>query len=90
MPLSQVVGKQLLCRIVTTEPQMYQVIGVAGHERHLSLAEPGREGVFVVDGTAGFGARADGPFERTVIPLDSSRRFAASSPTWIASFRSAT
>jgi putative ABC transport system permease protein len=34
---------------------MYQVIGVAGHERHLSLAEPGREGVFVVDGTAGFG-----------------------------------
>jgi predicted permease len=55
MPLSQVVGKQLLCRIVTTEPQMYQVIGVAGHERHLSLAEPGREGVFVVDGTAGFG-----------------------------------
>jgi putative ABC transport system permease protein len=34
---------------------MYQVIGVAGHERHLSLAEPGREGVFVVDGTGGFG-----------------------------------
>jgi putative ABC transport system permease protein len=55
MPLSQVVGKQLLCRIVTPEAQMYQVIGVAGHERHLSLAEPGREGVFVVDGTAGFG-----------------------------------
>jgi putative ABC transport system permease protein len=55
MPLSEVVGKQLFCRIVTTEPQMYQVIGVAGHERHLSLAEPGREAVFVVDGTAGFG-----------------------------------
>ncbi len=55
MPLSQVVGKQLFCRIVTPEPQMYQVIGVAGHERHLSLAEPGREGVFVVDGTGGFG-----------------------------------
>jgi putative ABC transport system permease protein len=55
MPLSQVVGKQLLCRIVTPEPQMYQVIGVAGHERHLSLAEPGREAMFVVDGTTGFG-----------------------------------
>jgi predicted permease len=55
MPLSQVVGKQLLCRIVTPEPQMYQVIGVAGHERHISLAEPGREAVFVVDGTGGFG-----------------------------------
>ena len=56
VPLSQVVGKQLLCRIVTPEPQMYQVIGVAAHERHLTLSEPGREGVFVVDGTAGFGA----------------------------------
>jgi predicted permease len=55
MPLSQVIGKQLLCRIVTPEPQMYQVIGVAAHERHISLAEPGREAVFVVDGTAGFG-----------------------------------
>jgi putative ABC transport system permease protein len=55
MPLSQVIGKQLFCRIVTPEPQMYQVIGVTAHERHLSLAEPGREGVFVVDGTAGFG-----------------------------------
>jgi putative ABC transport system permease protein len=56
MPLSQVIGKQLLCRIVTPEPQMYQIIGVAAHERHLTLAEAGREGVFVVDGTAGFGA----------------------------------
>jgi putative ABC transport system permease protein len=55
MPLPQVVGKQLLCRIATPDPQMYQVIGVAGHERHLSLAEPGREAMFVVDGTTGFG-----------------------------------
>ena len=54
-PLSQVIGKQLLCRIFTPEPQMYRVIGVAAHERHLSLAEPGREGVFIVDGTPGFG-----------------------------------
>jgi len=55
MPLSQVIGKQLFCRITTPEPQMYQVIGVAAHERHLSLAEPGREAVFVVDGSGGFG-----------------------------------
>ena len=55
VPYSQVIGKQLFCRIVTPEPQMYQVIGVAAHERHLSLAEPGREAVFVVDGTGGFG-----------------------------------
>ncbi|HEV8447964.1 MAG TPA: ABC transporter permease [Gemmatimonadaceae bacterium] len=56
MPLTEVIGKQLLCRIFTPEPQMYQVIGVAAHERHLSLADPGREGVFVVDGTPGFNA----------------------------------
>ena len=55
VPLASVIGKQLLCRIFTPEPAMYQVIGVAGHERHLNLAEPGREAMFVVDGTAGFG-----------------------------------
>jgi putative ABC transport system permease protein len=55
-PFASVVGKQLLMRINTPEAQLYQVLGVAEHERHLSLAEPGREAVFVVDGTYGFGA----------------------------------
>ena len=55
VPLSQVLGKQLLCRINTPEPQMYQIIGVTEHERHLTLAEPGREAMFAVDGTLGFG-----------------------------------
>jgi putative ABC transport system permease protein len=54
-PLSSVVGKQLFCRITTPEPKMYQIIGVAAHERHLTLAEPGREAVFVPDGSGGFG-----------------------------------
>ena len=51
-----IVGKQLFCRINTPEPGYYQVIGVAAHERHLTLAEPGREGVFLADGMFGFGA----------------------------------
>jgi predicted permease len=51
-----IIGKQLFSRISTPEAQMYQIIGVAEHERHLSLAEPGREAVFVADGMLGFGA----------------------------------
>ena len=51
-----IIGKQLLARMTTPEAQEYQIIGVAEHERHLSLATPGREGVFVVDGMFGFGA----------------------------------
>ncbi|HEX8944379.1 MAG TPA: ABC transporter permease [Gemmatimonadaceae bacterium] len=50
-----VIGKQIFARIVTTEPQHYQVIGVVEHERHLGLATPGREAAFVIDGMAGFG-----------------------------------
>jgi predicted permease len=51
-----IVGKQLFCRINTPEPTYYQIIGVAAHERHLTLASPGREGVFLADGMFGYGA----------------------------------
>jgi predicted permease len=53
-----IVGKQLLCRINTPVAQMYEIIGVAEHERHLTLAAPGLEGAFVTDGLNGFGAAA--------------------------------
>jgi predicted permease len=49
-----IIGKQLFCRINTPEAQFYQVIGVAAHERHLTLATPGREGVFLPDALGGF------------------------------------
>ena len=52
---ASIIGKQLLCRIVTTEAQLYQIVGVAKHQRHLTLAEAGREGVFVPEGLFGFG-----------------------------------
>ncbi|MDB4877799.1 MAG: hypothetical protein JWM41_4245 [Gemmatimonadetes bacterium] len=51
-----IIGQQMFCRINTPEAQMYRVIGVVEHERHLTLAAPGREAMFVVDGMFGFGA----------------------------------
>ena len=90
MPLSQVVGKQLLCRIVTTSRRCTRSSGL--RRMNATSRSPSRGAKECSSSTAppDSAARADGPFERPVIPLDSSRRFAASSPTWIASFRSAT
>jgi len=50
-----IIGKSLLSRIFTPEPMNYRIIGVVEHERHLGLATPGREAMFVVDGMPGFG-----------------------------------
>jgi len=55
-PFSSAIGRQLLMRITTPDAQLYQVVGVTAHERHMSLAEPGREAAFVTDGSFGFGA----------------------------------
>jgi putative ABC transport system permease protein len=49
-----IIGKQMFCRITTPEAQMYQVIGVVDHVRHLTLTSAGREGAFVPDGSFGF------------------------------------
>ncbi|HEY6828927.1 MAG TPA: ABC transporter permease [Gemmatimonadaceae bacterium] len=49
-----IIGKQMFCRITTPEAQMYQVVGVVDHVRHLTLTTPGREGAFVPDGSFGF------------------------------------
>jgi putative ABC transport system permease protein len=50
-----IIGKQMYCRINTNDAQMYQVIGVVRHVRHLTLTEPGREAVFTPIGMFGFG-----------------------------------
>ena len=49
------VGKRLLLRITTPEAEWYDVIGVVGHQRHASLATPGPEAIFVMDGHFGHG-----------------------------------
>jgi predicted permease len=49
------IGKRLLLRITTPEPEWYEVIGVVAHQRHSSLAAPGPEAIFVPDGHFGHG-----------------------------------
>jgi putative ABC transport system permease protein len=51
-----IIGKQMFSRITTPEAQMYQVIGVVDHVRHLTLSSPGREAAFLPEGMFGFGA----------------------------------
>jgi putative ABC transport system permease protein len=50
-----VVGKQLYSAFGTEG--LYQIIGIAQHERDMTLTAPGREEVFVLDGLSGFGGR---------------------------------
>jgi putative ABC transport system permease protein len=47
------VGKRLLIRINTPEPQWTEIIGVVAHQRETSLAQAGREQIFVADGFFG-------------------------------------
>src|SRR4029079_6738727 len=53
---ASVVGKQMFCRITSPEAQMYQVVGVVDHVRHLTLTSPGRDAAFLPEGMFGFGA----------------------------------
>jgi len=41
------VGRRLLLRVRTNEPEMFQVIGVVAHQRHLALAGEPKEAVFL-------------------------------------------
>ncbi|MGA2113620.1 MAG: ABC transporter permease [Bryobacteraceae bacterium] len=50
------IGKRILIRIRTPEPEWVRIIGVARHIRGSSLAEPGREQVYFTDGFLGHGA----------------------------------
>ena len=52
-PGQSAVGKRLLVRINTPEAQWTEIIGVVAHQRESSLAQAGREQVFVTDGYIG-------------------------------------
>lgn len=52
-PGQSAVGKRLLVRINSPEPRLMEIIGVVAHQRENSLAQPGREQVFVTDGFFG-------------------------------------
>ena len=56
-PNQSAVGKRILIRVRTPEPELVEIIGVVAHQRVTSLAEPGREQVYFAEGFLGFGAR---------------------------------
>jgi predicted permease len=56
-PGQPAVGKRILIRIRTAEPEWVEIIGVVRHQRVTSLAEAGREQLYVAEGFLGFGAQ---------------------------------
>lgn len=50
----QAVGQRMLARVTTDEPQTFEVIGVSRHQRHTTMMNDGREGMFFPDGYANF------------------------------------
>jgi predicted permease len=54
-PNDQAVGKRILIRIRTAEPEWVEIIGVVGHQRVTSLSEPGREQVYFAERFLGGG-----------------------------------
>jgi len=52
-PGESAVGKRLLSRIRTDDPEMFEVIGVVRHQRHATLAEEGREQMFFASALVG-------------------------------------
>ena len=82
-PHASAVGKRILIRVNTPEPEWVEIIGVAGHQRDTSLAESGREQIYVTDAytgsgvaqtwalrTAGDPASLAGPVRAAVAQLD--------------------
>ena len=64
------VGKRLFLRITTPEPEWYDVIGVVGHQRHASLAVPGPEAIFILNGHGGHAAAARWAVRTTGDPVE--------------------
>jgi putative ABC transport system permease protein len=55
-PAQSALGRTVLLRVRTPEPERFTVIGVVEHQRHASLARDGREALFLPEGYVGFGA----------------------------------
>jgi predicted permease len=49
-PNESAVGKRILVRFASPEPQWVEVIGVVAHQRQTTLADPGREQVYFANG----------------------------------------
>ncbi|HEX5324842.1 MAG TPA: ABC transporter permease [Capsulimonadaceae bacterium] len=49
------IGKRILIRIKTPQPEAVQIIGVVAHQRQTALADAGREQIYFTDGFLGHG-----------------------------------
>ncbi len=54
-PRQNAVGKRILTRIRGPKPEWVEIVGVVGHVRTVSLADPGREQIYFTDGYLGHG-----------------------------------
>jgi putative ABC transport system permease protein len=55
-PHESAIGKRILIRIQTPEPEWVEIIGVVAHQRATSIAEPGHEQVYFSDGFRNYGS----------------------------------
>jgi putative ABC transport system permease protein len=53
-PGESAVGKRILVRLQTPEPQWVEIVGVVTHQRATSLSDPGREQIYFTDAYANF------------------------------------
>lgn len=92
-PRQSAVGKRILIRIRTQEAEWVEVIGVVAHQRDTSLAEPGREQIYVTDGflrhgvarrwavrTAGDPAQYSGPIRAEIAKINRQLLIAETQP----------
>jgi putative ABC transport system permease protein len=54
-PNQSAIGKRILLRARGLQPEWVQIIGVAAHQRAISLADPGREQIYITDGYVNHG-----------------------------------
>ena len=54
-PHQSAIGKRILVRVNTPQPEWVEIIGVVAHQRQTSLAQAGREQVYFTDGFLGHG-----------------------------------
>jgi putative ABC transport system permease protein len=53
-PGQNAVGRRILMRFRTPQPEWFEIVGVAEHQRLTSLADPGREQAWITDGYFGY------------------------------------
>ena len=84
-PGESAVGKRILLRFRSAEPEWLEIIGLVAHHRQTSLTEAGREQIYLADGLRGYGfanrwavrtagdpAKYSGPIRAEMAKLDSS------------------